>query len=256
MSNLKIISWNVNGIRSVLKKSFLDFVAEQNPDMLCLQETRAKPSQVALSLPGYHLEWNWCEENSGYSGTAIFTKTKPLGISRGLAIPKHDKEGRVITAEYNPFFLVSVYVPNAKEDLSRLPYRANEWDVEFLAYLKNLEKKKPVIFAGDLNVAHREIDLANPDRNKGNHGFTEEERKGFDHFVAGGFLDTFRELHTEGGHYTWWRQTHQCRLRNIGWRIDYILISKSLRPRLEDAFILPHVMGSDHCPVGIRIKFD
>jgi len=254
MSSLKIISWNVNGIRSVLKKGFLEFLGKQNPDIICLQETRANPSDVDLDLPGYHIYWNWCEKSPGYSGTAIFTKTKPIEVARGLSIPKHDAEGRVLTAEYENFYLVDVYVPNAKQDLSRLSYRHKEWDADFLVFLKNLEKRKPIIFCGDLNIAHKEIDLANPDQNQGHHGFTKEERAGFDNFIKSGFLDTFREFYEEGGHYTWWRQFHNCRARNIGWRIDYVLISKGLRSELEDAFILPEVLGSDHCPVGILLK--
>ena len=254
MPTLKILYWKVNGIRAALRRGFLDFLKKENPDVLCLQETRANPADVSLDLPGYHLYWNWCREQTGYSGVSIFTKIKPAVVGEGIGIPKHDGEGRVITAEFPDFYVVSVYVPNSKQDLSRLPYRTNEWDVDFLDYLKKLEKKKPVIFCGDLNVAHKEIDLANPDRNHKNHGFTDEERAGFDRFVKNGFLDTFREFHEDGGHYTWWRQFNNCRARNIGWRIDYFLISKSLRPRLEDAVILPHVMGSDHCPVGLLLK--
>jgi len=251
---MKLISWNVNGIRAVLKKGFLDFLKKHDPDVLCLQESRANPADVKLELSDYQIHWNWCGKNPGYSGTAILSKRKPLSTACGILIPKHDEEGRVLTAEYEKFYLVNVYVPNAKRDLSRLPYRSAEWDVDFLAYLKNLEKKKPVIFCGDLNVAHKEIDLANPESNRGNHGFTDEERAGFEQFLKSGFVDTFREFQDGKGHYTWWRQFHNCRKRNIGWRIDYFLISKSLRPQLEDAFILPEVMGSDHCPVGILMK--
>ncbi len=249
--SLKFISWNVNGIRAVLKKGFLDFLKSEDPDFLCLQETRANPKDVSLALDTHQIHWNWCENNPGYSGTAIFSKQKPAAVTQGINISKHDKEGRVVTAEYDDFYLVSVYVPNSKQDLSRLPYRAKEWDVDFCAYLKKLEKKKPVIFSGDLNVAHKEIDLARPDQNHKNHGFTDEERSGFDQLIKCGFIDTFREFQSEGGHYTWWRQFNQCRERNIGWRIDYFLISKSLRPRLQDAYILPKVMGSDHCPVAM-----
>lgn len=255
MGSLKILSWNVNGIRSVLKKGFLDFCAEHAPDILCLQETRANPEGLNINVPGYHLYWNWCAGKPGYSGTGIFTKHEPLRIIRGMSIPKHDEEGRVLAAEYEQFYAVSVYVPNSKEDLSRLPYRTQEWDADLLGFLKGLERKKPVVVGGDFNVAHKEIDLANPKQNVRNHGFTDEERAGFDRFVKSGFLDSFREIHEEGEHYTWWRPFYNCRARNIGWRIDYILISKSLRPKLEDAFILPKVMGSDHCPVGIVLKF-
>ena len=247
---MKMISWNVNGIRSVLGKGFLKFVEEENPDILCLQETRAPENSVQLPLPQYHRYWNVCPENAGYSGTAIFTNKKPLEVTRGLEIEKHDGEGRVLTAEFENFFLVNVYTPNSKRDLSRLSYR-EEWDSDFLKFLKKLEKKKPVIFCGDLNVAHKERDLTNPQTNHKNHGFTDEERAGFDQIVKNGFVDTFREFVEEGGHYSWWAPFANCRARNIGWRIDYFCISSALRPQLKDAFILPKVLGSDHCPVGI-----
>ncbi len=250
---MKIISWNVNGIRAVLKKGFLDFVAAENPDIICLQETKAHPSQVELLLPKYEAYWNWAEK-PGYSGTAILTKSKPLAVENHIKIAKHDNEGRVITAEYSDFYLVNVYVPNSKRDLSRLKYRAEEWDVDFLRHMKKLEKKKPVIFCGDLNVAHTENDLTNPNSNHETHGFTDEERAGIDQIIKAGFVDTFREFEKAKGYYTWWSQFNDCRKRNIGWRIDYFFISKSLRPRLKKAFILPEVMGSDHCPVGIVIE--
>ena len=252
---MKILSWNVNGIRSVLGKGFLKFVEEKNPDILCLQETRAPEQSVQLNLPQYQRHWNVCPGNAGYSGTAIFTKKKPLEVTRGLGIEQHDTEGRVITAESESFFLVNVYTPNSKRDLLRLPYR-EEWDSDFLKFLKELEKKKPVIFCGDLNVAHKERDLTNPGTNHKNHGFTDEERAGFDQIVKNGFVDTFREFVEEGGHYTWWAPFANCRARNIGWRIDYFCISSVLRPRLKDAFILSKITGSDHCPVGIEIEFD
>lgn len=251
---LKLISWNVNGIRAVVKKGFHDFLTAQNPDILCLQETKAQPHQVELTAPGYHAYWNFPPKKLGYSGTLILTKQEPVKVATNLAIDKHDQEGRVITAEYPDFFLVNVYVPNSKRDLSRLPYRHQEWDVDFLKYLKKLEKKKPVIFCGDLNVAHQEIDLANPKSNQFTHGFTKEEREGFSNFVKAGFVDTFRELYPDKkAQYTWWSHFANCRARNIGWRIDYFLISKSLRPKLKKAFILPEIIGSDHCPVGIHI---
>lgn len=250
---MKLISWNVNGIRSVLKKGFLEFVRTQNPDVLCLQETKASPDQVDVPLPDYRVYWNSAEKK-GYSGTVIFTKTEPPGVGYGLGIPKHDKEGRVIELEFEDFFLVNVYTPNSKRELTRLDYRTREWDADFLARMKQLEKKKPVIFCGDLNVAHKEIDLANPGTNTGSHGFTPEERAGFDRIVQSGFVDTFREFHDEGGHYTWWSPFQNARKRNIGWRIDYFCISKSLRPRLMDAFILPEVTGSDHCPIVMLLK--
>lgn len=249
---IKLASWNVNGLRSVLKKGFLEFVVRERPEMLCLQETRIDPSELHLDLEGYYSYWN-SPARKGYSGTALFTRSDPLGVTKGMGIAKHDEEGRILTAEYEDFFLVNVYVPNSKRDLSRLPYR-QVWDRDFLAYLKKLERKKPVIFCGDLNVAYQEIDLSNPEANIHNHGFTVEERTGFGNFVKAGFVDTFREFFKEGGHYTWWSQFSNCRKRNIGWRIDYVLISPSLRPRLKEAFILPEVMGSDHCPAGVVLK--
>ena len=251
---IKLVSWNVNGIRSILQKGFMDFWKKESPDILCLQETRAEPSEVSLDLPGYEQHWNPARSKAGYSGTAIFTKPRPVKVTAGLGIEEHDQEGRVLTAEYENFFLVNVYTPNSKRDLSRLEYRSEVWDKIFLAYLKRLEKSKPVLFCGDLNVAHREIDLTHPQANRRNHGFTDEERRGFDNMVAAGFLDAFREFHDEGGHYTWWSQMSNCRKRNIGWRIDYFGLSAALRPRLSDAWHLPQVMGSDHCPVAILLK--
>ena len=250
---MKFISWNVNGIRSVLGKGFLNFFSQENPDVLCLQETRAHPSQVDLSLDSCHAYWNFAAGKPGYSGTAVFTKVKPLSVSQGMGAPKHDTEGRILTLEFRDFFLVNVYTPNAKRDLSRLGYRV-EWDRDFLAFLKKLEKKKPLIFCGDLNVAHKEVDLTRPETNRKSHGFTDEERAGFYHLVQAGFIAAFREFTQEGGHYTWWSQFNNCRARNVGWRIDYFLISPALRPRLEDAPILPHVTGSDHCPVALVLK--
>jgi len=251
---VKLISWNVNGIRAVLKKGFLEFVARQKAEILCLQETRVDPGQIDLPLADYHAYWN-SPERKGYSGTAIFTKIQPKNMARGMGIEEHDKEGRILTAEFEDFFLVNVYTPNSKRDLSRLSYR-QKWDRDFLTYLKGLERKKPVVFCGDMNVAHKEIDLTNPKANVQNHGFTPEERAGFENFVRAGFIDTFREFTLEGGHYTWWSQLNSCRRRNIGWRIDYFLISSSLRPRLREAFLLPHVLGSDHCPMGVILEGD
>lgn len=249
---MKLLSWNVNGIRSVLKKGLVEFIQKNKPDILCLQETKASPEQVELELPGYRQYWNSAEKK-GYAGTVIFTKTEPLNVKNDMGIAEHDREGRVIAAEYADFFLVNVYTPNAKRDLSRLDYRI-KWDIDFLKHLKKLEKKKPVIFCGDLNVAHTEIDLTNPKANVGNHGFTPEERAGFGNIVKKGFIDTFREFQQEGGHYTWWSQIGNARSRNVGWRIDYFCISAALRPRLKEAFILPEVLGSDHCPIGIVLK--
>ncbi len=251
---MKIISWNVNGIRSVLKKGLAEFIAAEQPEIVCLQETRALPEEVEIPAPlsDYVAHWNPAEKN-GYAGTAIFTKPKPLAVTCGIGAAEHDQEGRVITAEYADFFLVNVYVPNSKRELTRLPYR-QQWDRDFLAYLQRLEARKPVIFCGDLNVAHTEIDLARPKANVKTHGFTPEERAGFSAFVGAGLLDTFREFEKAGGHYTWWSHMGGSRARNIGWRIDYFLCSAALRPRLKAATIYPHITGSDHCPVGLELK--
>lgn len=248
---MKLISWNVNGTRSILTKGFYDFVKKEQPDILCLQETKMQEGQATVDLPEYTEYWSSADK-LGYSGVALFTKTKPLAVTFGIDIDRHDTEGRVITAEYPSFFLVNVYTPNAQRGLTRLAYR-QEWDADFLSYIKKLEKKKPIIFCGDLNCAHKEIDLANPKTNQKNAGFTPEERADFDNIISAGFIDTFREFHKEGGHYSWWTYMSNARARNIGWRIDYFLISKLLRPILKEAFILPAVMGSDHCPVGIII---
>ncbi|HEX3797380.1 MAG TPA: exodeoxyribonuclease III [Verrucomicrobiae bacterium] len=250
---MKIISWNVNGIRAVLRKNFLEYLAGEAPDILCLQETKATADDVEQLWPStYTTYWNSAQKK-GYAGTAIFTLHRPLKVTLGIGVDEHDAEGRVLTAEYPDFYLVNVYVPNSKRDLARLPYR-QKWDVDFLKYLKKLERKKPVIFCGDLNVAHTEIDLTHPKPNVRNHGFTIEERTGFSAFVEAGFLDTFRQFEPGGGHYTWWSQMSNARARNVGWRIDYFLMSKSLKPRLKRAFIHPHILGSDHCPVGIELE--
>lgn len=250
---MKLISWNVNGIRAALKKGFLDFVEAEGADIVCVQETKASPEVVDAVWPArYEAHWNSAEKK-GYSGTLILTRPRPLAITRGIGIGEHDREGRVLTAEYEEFFLVNVYVPNSKRELTRLPYR-QQWDRDFLGYLKSLERTKPVIFCGDLNVAHTEIDLARPKDNVKNHGFTPEERAGFDALVGGGFVDTFREFEKGGGHYTWWSQMNKARARNIGWRIDYFLASAALRPRLKAARIYGEITGSDHCPVGLELK--
>ena len=249
---VKLISWNVNGLRAVLRKNFLEYLEQENPDVLCLQEIKCGQEDIDQLWPAqYTVFWN-CAEKKGYSGTAIFVKKRPVGVTPHIGIVEHDKEGRVLTAELDDFFVVNVYVPNSKRDLTRLPYR-QRWDTDFLSYLKELEKKKPVIFCGDLNVAHTEIDLANPKSNVNNHGFTPQERAGFDTVIKAGFIDTFREFEKAGGHYTWWSVMTGARKRNIGWRLDYFLISKSLRPRLKSAFIRKEIEGSDHCPVGIEI---
>ena len=251
---MKLISWNVNGIRAVIKKGFYDFVETYNPDILCIQETKAHPEQVDLILSDYPYQYWNSAEKKGYSGTAIFSKVEPLSIDYDMGIKKHDLEGRVITAEFKDYFLVTVYTPNSKRELLRLDYRQKEWDVDFLKHLKELEKKKPVVFCGDLNVAHKEIDLKNPKTNRRNAGFTDEERMGFDNYVNAGFIDTFREFEKGEGHYTWWSYMFQARARDIGWRIDYFCISKVLRSILKNAYILKDVMGSDHAPVVMEIN--
>lgn len=250
---MKLVSWNVNGIRSVLGKGFHDFLAQADADVVCLQETKARPEQVAAAFDGYKVFWN-SAERPGYAGTAILSRTEPRNVTLGIERADHDREGRVITAEFADFFLVNVYVPNSQRALTRLDYRVQSWGPDFLRFLKNLEKRKPVVFCGDLNVAHKEIDLARPQANIKNAGFTPEERASFDTYVAAGFLDTFREFETASGHYTWWSYQSDARTRNIGWRIDYFCISPVLRPRLKEAFIWPHVLGSDHCPVGIILE--
>ena len=256
----KLISWNVNGIRAIINKGFLDFVEKHNPDILCLQETKARPEQVELDLPEYPYKyWNWAEKK-GYSGTAIFSKIEPLDVSDGLDISKHDSEGRVITLEYEKYHIVNVYTPNSKRELTRLPYRFNEWDPDFLNFVCSLEKTKPVIFCGDLNVAHSEIDLANPKTNKttksssGNAGFTDEEREGFDNILSKGFIDTFRKFNLGSGHYSWWSYRANARERNIGWRIDYFCLSPQLSSQLHNSIILPEVKGSDHAPILMELN--
>lgn len=248
---MKIVSWNVNGIRSILRQGFEDFVRRNKPDVLALQEVRVPDAEYRFELKGYESHWS-AAEKKGYAGTAIYSRRAPIKITRGIGIDAHDREGRVLTAEWDDFFLVNVYVPNAKRDLSRLAYR-QKWDLDFLAYLKKLNRKKGVIFCGDMNVAHQERDLANPKANVKNHGFTPEEREGFDRLLKGGFADSFRIFVPEGGHYTWWSRLGRCRERNIGWRIDYVCVSEDIKSRVRKAFILDEVMGSDHCPVGIEL---
>lgn len=261
-----IYSWNVNGVRAVARKeAFKPFIDNEKPDILCLQETKAERGQAEIDITGYDEYWNSAEKK-GYSGTAIFTKPRPIAIFNGLPediieefkvtgdiYGDPDKEGRVIAAEYDDFFVVTVYTPNAKDDLSRIPLRQKHWDPAFLAYCKQLEKKKPVVFCGDLNVAHTEDDLANPKPNKGKKGFTLEERGGFQNFLDAGFVDTFRMFTKGNGHYSWWSHFAKSRERNVGWRIDYILVSKSLKKHVKKAQIHANVMGSDHCPVSITL---
>ncbi len=261
---IKLYSWNVNGIRAVHRKNLLvPFVEKHQPDILCLQETKAERHQSEVDLPGYTEYWNSAEKK-GYSGTAIFTKAKPVSVINGLpeaiineyglaadSYGDPNREGRVITAEYKEFFVTTVYTPNAKDDLSRVPLRHKQWDPAFLAYVKQLEQQKPVVFCGDLNVAHTEDDLARPKENVGKKGFTDEEREGFQKFIDAGFVDTFRLFKQGNGYYTWWTHWANARARNVGWRIDYILVSDSLRSKVKDAAIHPDIMGSDHCPVSI-----
>jgi exodeoxyribonuclease-3 len=271
---MRIISWNVNGIRAVHKKGlFVPFVKKYKPDIICLQETKAEQHQSEVDLPDYEEYWN-SAKRKGYSGTAIFSKTKPLSVT--LDIPEKivqkfklkddsygnpNSEGRVITAEFKDFYVVSVYTPNAKDDLSRIPLRHKQWDPAFLEYMKELEnpstgsgRGKPVIFCGDLNVAHTPLDLARPKENVGKKGFTDEERTGINNIVKADFVDTFRIFDKSGGHYSWWSHFANARARNIGWRIDYIFVSKKLEKNIKSAKILPEVLGSDHCPVLIEIK--
>lgn len=250
---MKIVSWNVNGLRSVLKKGFLDFVAEADADVLCLQEVRALPEQVELVIEGSEMHWNPAEKK-GYSGTMIISRVPLLSVTLGMGCDKHDKEGRVITAELDDYYLLSVYTPNSQNGLARLDYRTKEWDVDFRGYLKKLEKKKPVVFCGDLNVAHEEIDLANPKSNRRNAGFTDEERASFTELLNAGFVDTFRMFCKEGGHYTWWSNFGRARERNVGWRIDYFCVSEPLKSRVRQSVIHPEVKGSDHCPISIVIE--
>ncbi len=250
---MKLLSWNVNGLRAALKKGFADFVREASPDVLALQEIKTGADAVEIPVDGYRVYWNPAEK-PGYAGTAILARVEPETVTCGMDVPEHDGEGRLITAEFPGFFLVNVYVPNAQRGLTRLAYRTGRWDADLRKYLVRLARKKPVLACGDFNVAHREIDLANPGSNVKNAGFTPEERAGFDQLLAEGFVDTFREFENGGGHYTWWTYRSNARARNIGWRIDYFLASEALRPRLARAFILPGVYGSDHCPVGVELR--
>ena len=253
MHLMLLMSWNVNGIRACIKKGFLDFLTIHDADILCIQETKAHEEQVGLTTPGYHQYWNSAVKK-GYSGTLILTKIPPLSESHGIGIEEHDQEGRVLTLEYESFYVVNVYTPNSQRELTRLDYRTKQWDQAFLSYIRRLEVTKPVIFCGDLNVAHKEIDLRNPDTNHNNAGFTDAERAGFDRILAEDFIDTFREFTAEAGHYTWWSYMFQSRARDIGWRIDYFCLSRSLLHLLEEARIFPDVLGSDHCPISIQMR--
>lgn len=249
---MKLISWNVNGIRACIKKGFLDYFNEQDADIFCLQEIKLSAGQLDLDLEGYHMYWNYAEKK-GYSGTAIFTKIKPLSVQYGIGIEEHDHEGRVITLEFDKFYMVTVYTPNSKDQLLRLDYRMI-WEDEFRKFLKNLEKAKPVVVCGDLNVAHKEIDLKNPKTNKRNAGFTDEERGKFTELVEAGFVDTFRYFYPDlEGAYSWWSYRARARENNTGWRIDYFVTSKSLEKNLVDAEIHSETLGSDHCPVVLKL---
>ena len=249
----KLISWNVNGLRACMQKGFPEFMEKEQPDAICLQETKLQAGQIELSLPGYHQFWNYAEKK-GYSGTAIFTKEEPLSVRYGLGIEEHDHEGRVITLEYPDHYLVTVYTPNAKEELERLPYRM-VWEDDFLSFIRGLQDKKPVIYCGDLNVAHKEIDLKNPKTNRGHAGFTDEERSKFDAVMDAGLIDTFRYFYPDREQaYSWWSYRFKAREKNAGWRIDYFIVSPALKDRLKDAVIYSDVYGSDHCPVGLILK--
>ena len=250
---MKMISWNVNGLRAAMGKGFMDFFRQQDEDIFCLQETKLQEGQIQLDMPGYYQYWNYAEKK-GYSGTAVFTKRKPVNVMLGIGMEEHDREGRVITLEFDEFYFITVYTPNSQNELARLPYRM-EWEDDFLAYVKELEKDKPVIYAGDLNVARLEIDIKNPKTNRRNAGFTDEEREKIQRAVDSGFIDTFRFFNPQiEGIYSWWSYRFKARERNAGWRIDYFMASESLKDRLKDAKIHTEVMGSDHCPVELDIE--
>lgn len=250
---MKLISWNVNGIRACLTKGFEERFQELDADIFCLQETKCQQGQVKLELPGYYQYWNYANRK-GYSGTAIFTKKEPISVFNGMGIEEHDKEGRVITLEFEDFYMVTVYTPNSQSELRRLEYRM-QWEKDFLSYLLNLQEKKPVIICGDLNVAHKDIDLKNPKTNRNNPGFTDEERACFSTMLESGFVDTFRYFYPElEGAYSWWSYRFKAREKNAGWRIDYFLVSPSLETKLDDAKIHSEILGSDHCPVELTIN--
>lgn len=250
---MKLISWNVNGLRAVMGKGFLDIFNDLDADILCLQETKLQEGQIELELPGYYQYWNYAEKK-GYSGTAVFTKKEPLDVHYGIGIEEHDHEGRVITLEFEDFFFVTVYTPNSQDELKRLDYRM-KWEDDFLAYIKALDEKKPVIYAGDLNVARLEIDLKNPKTNRRNAGFTDEERAKIEAVLEAGFIDTFRYFYPDQEQiYSWWSYRFKSRERNAGWRIDYFIASEKLKERLVDAKIHTEIFGSDHCPVELELK--
>ena len=250
---MKLISWNVNGLRAVMGKNFMEDFAALNADIFCLQETKLQEGQIEMDLPGYHQYWHYAEKK-GYSGTAIFSRQEALSVQYGIGVEEHDHEGRVITLEFADFYMITVYTPNSQRELTRLDYRM-QWEDDFLAYLKKLEEKKPLIFCGDLNVAHREIDLKNPKSNLRNAGFTQEERDKLTALLSSGFIDTFRYFHPDQKDaYSWWSYMFKAREKNAGWRIDYFIVSDALESRLESACIHPEIFGSDHCPVELVLK--
>ena len=250
---MKLISWNVNGLRACVGKNFMEDFKKLDADIFCLQETKLQEGQIELDLPGYHQYWNYAEKK-GYSGTAIFTKEEPLSVAYGIGIEEHDHEGRVITLEFKDYYLVTVYTPNSQDGLRRLDYRM-QWEDDFLAYIKSLDEKKPVIYCGDLNVAHQEIDLKNPKTNRKNAGFTDEERAKMTTVLSSGFMDTFRYFYPDAeGIYSWWSYRFRAREKNAGWRIDYFIVSERLKDRLENASIHTEIFGSDHCPVELDLK--
>ncbi|MCH5337330.1 MAG: exodeoxyribonuclease III [Acetatifactor sp.] len=250
---MKLISWNVNGLRACMQKGFLDYFKQVDADIFCLQETKLQEGQIELELEGYYQYWNYAEKK-GYSGTALFTKQEPLNVTYGIGIEEHDHEGRVITAEFRDYYVVTVYTPNSQRELTRLEYRM-KWEEDFLKYLKSLEERKPVIFCGDLNVAHKEIDLKNPKTNHESAGFTDQERECFSRLLENGFVDTFRHFYPDvTGVYSWWSYMFKSREKNAGWRIDYFVVSETLKERLADAKIHTQIQGSDHCPVELEMK--
>ena len=250
---MKLVSWNVNGLRACLTKGFMDSFHALDADIFCLQETKLQEGQHDLDLPGYHQYWNYAEKK-GYSGTAMFTREEPINVSYGIGVEEHDHEGRVITAEFPDYYVIVVYVPNAQRELTRLEYR-QEWEAAFLQYILKLEEKKPVIYCGDLNVAHQEIDLKNAKSNRGNAGFTDEERACFTKVLESGYVDSFRYLYPDRKDaYSWWSYMFHAREKNAGWRIDYFVVSEKLKDRIKEASIHPEIMGSDHCPVELELR--
>ena len=253
MSEKKMISWNVNGLRAAAGKTFFDAFHELEADIFCIQESKLQEGQIELDLPGYYDYWNYAEKK-GYSGVAMFTKEKPVNVSYGLGIPEHDREGRVITLEFPDYYVLTCYTPNSQNELKRLDYRM-EWEDAFFAYIKGLDQKKPLIYCGDLNVAHEEIDLKNPSTNRRNAGFTDEEREKMTRVLTNGFVDSFRYLHPEEKDaYSWWSYRMKARERNVGWRIDYFIVSERLKDRIQGASIHSEILGSDHCPVELKIN--